>query len=76
MYLKDGLPAEESAGRFSFIFGFNLLIVEIAAKQILPTIMQNSFSRNDIATLAGLVVVPVVSLFTPKPDPKLGEEAV
>lgn len=76
MYLKDGLPAEESAGRFSFIFGFELLNVEIAAKQILPAIMHNSFNRDDIATLAGLVVVLLVSLFTPKPDPKLGEKAV
>ncbi len=58
----------------SFIFGSGLMIVEMAAKQLLPAIMQNPINCGSIAMLAGLVIVPVVSLFTPKPDKKLVEE--
>lgn len=58
----------------SFIFGSGLMLVEMAAKQLLPTIMQNPINCGAIAMLAGLVIVPVVSLITPKPDKKLVDE--
>lgn len=50
------------------------MLVEMAAKQLLPTIMQNPINCGAIAMLAGLVIVPVVSLITPKPDKKLVDE--
>lgn len=58
----------------SFLFGSGLMMVEMLAKQILPPIMQNPINCGAIAMLAGLVIVPAVSLFTPKPDQKLVEE--
>lgn len=58
----------------SFIFGSGLMLVNMFAKNILPAIMQSPINCGAIAMLAGLVIVPVVSLFTPKPDQKLVEE--
>ena len=58
----------------SFIFGSGLMLVEMAAPQCLPSIMRNPINCGAIAMLAGLFIVPAVSLFTPKPDRKLVEE--
>ncbi len=58
----------------SFIFGSGLMLVNMFAKSILPPIMQSPINCGAIAMLAGLVIVPVVSLITPKPDQKLVEE--
>lgn len=58
----------------SFIFGSGLMLVNMFAKNILPAIMQSPINCGAIAMLAGLAIVPVVSLFTPKPDQKLVEE--
>jgi len=57
-----------------FIFGSGLMLVEMAAPGLLPAIMRNPINCGAIAMLAGLVLVPVVSLVTPKPDQKLVEE--
>ena len=40
---------------------------------ILPPIMQSPINCGAIAMMAGLVIVPVVSLFTPKPDKQVVE---
>ena len=58
----------------SFIFGSGLMLVDMFAPGILPPIMQSPINCGAIAMLAGLVIVPVVSLFTPGPDQKLVEE--
>ncbi len=58
----------------SFIFGSGLMMVEMTAPELLPAIMRNPINCGAIAMLAGLVIVPIVSLFTPKPDKKLVEE--
>ncbi len=50
------------------------MLVEMAAPGLLPAIMRNPINCGAIAMLAGLVLVPVVSLVTPKPDQKLVEE--
>ncbi|MBQ9157054.1 MAG: sodium:solute symporter [Eubacterium sp.] len=57
-----------------FIFGSVLMIVDMLAPQILPAIMRSPINCGSIAMLAGLVIVPVVSLITPKPDKQLVEE--
>ena len=59
----------------SFIFGSGIMIVDMLVPSILPKIMQSPINCGAIAMLAGLIIVPVVSLFTPKPDPKLVEDA-
>ena len=62
-----------------FIFGSVLMIVDMLGnlgviKHILPPIMQSPINCGAIAMLAGLVIVPVVSLLTPKPDKQLVDE--
>ncbi len=59
----------------SFIFGSGVMVVDMLAPKLLPPIMGSSpINCGAIAMLAGLVIVPVVSLITPKPDQKLVEE--
>ena len=58
----------------SFLFGCILMIVDMAAPALLPAFMRSPINCGSIAMLAGLVIVPVVSLLTPKPDEKLMEE--
>lgn len=57
-----------------FIFGSVLMIVDMLAPSVLPEIMRSPINCGAIAMLAGLVIVPVVSLITPKPDAKFVEE--
>lgn len=58
----------------SFIFGCGLMIVDMAVPSILPAFMQSPINCGSIAMLAGLILVPVVSLFTSKPDETQMEE--
>ncbi len=59
----------------SFFFGSGLMIVNMVAPQLLPAIMRSPINCGAIAMLAGLVIVPVVSLITPKLDDKFLDEA-
>lgn len=52
----------------SFLFGCILMIVDMAIPSILPAFMQSPINCGSIAMLAGLVIVPVISLLTPKPE--------
>ena len=61
-----------------FIFGSVLMIVDMLGNlgvitHILPPIMQSPINCGAIAILAGLVIVPVVRLITPKPDKQIVE---
>ena len=58
----------------SFLFGCILMIVDMAAPALLPAFMRSPINCGSIAMLADLVIVPVVSLLTPKPDEKLMKE--
>lgn len=58
----------------SFIFGVGLMLLDMLAPACLPQIMQSPINCGSIAMLAGLVIVPVVSLITPKPDKTLVDE--
>ncbi|MBO4391278.1 MAG: sodium:solute symporter [Lachnospiraceae bacterium] len=58
-----------------FIFSSVLMVANIFWKSYFPTIMQSPINCGAIAMLAGLVIVPVVSLITPKPDQKLVDES-
>ncbi len=59
----------------SFIFGTGTMVLNMLVPSIFPAIMQSSINCGAITMLASLVIVPVVSLFTPKPDSKLVDEA-
>jgi len=58
----------------SFIFGVGLMMVDMLAKESLPPIMRSPINSGAIAMLAGLVIVPVVSLFTKAPEESFVEE--
>lgn len=58
----------------SFIFGSVLMVVDMLAPSVMPEIMRSPINCGVIAMLAGLVIVPVVSLVTPKQDSERIEE--
>ena len=58
-----------------FLFSSVLMMANIFWRDSFPVIMQSPINCGSIAMLAGLVIVPIVSLFTPKPDKKLVDEA-
>ena len=58
-----------------FLFGSLLMVANIFFRESFPVIMQSPINCGAIAMLAGLVIVPGVSLVTPKPDKKLVDEA-
>jgi len=65
----------KAACAVSFIFGSCLMIWNMLFRSTLPAIIQSPINCGVIAMLAGLVIVPVVSWFTGKPDPALVENA-
>ena len=58
-----------------FLFSSILMVANIFWGAHFPAIIQSPINCGAIAMLAGLVIVPVVSLFTPKPDKDLVENA-
>lgn len=57
----------------SFAFGSVIMIIDMVAPKMLPEIMRSPINCGAITMLLGLVIVPVVSLFTPKPEKELVE---
>ncbi|MBQ7920661.1 MAG: sodium:solute symporter [Lachnospiraceae bacterium] len=58
-----------------FIFSCVVMTANIFFKSSFPAIMQSPINCGAIVMMVGLVIVPVVSLFTPKPDKKLVDNA-
>ncbi|HCA04321.1 MAG TPA: sodium:solute symporter, partial [Ruminococcaceae bacterium] len=59
----------------SFIFGAGIMLLNLFARNIFPAILQSPINCGAFAMLAGLIIVPVVSLISPKPDKKAVDEA-
>ena len=59
----------------SFIWGCGLTFINMFARPSLPTILQSPINMGAIAMMGGLIIVPLVSLITPKPDKKLVDDA-
>ena len=55
----------------SMIFGAGIMVLNMLVKSAFPAWLQSPINCGAFAMLAGLVIVPVVSLVTPKPDRKL-----
>lgn len=51
-----------------FIFGVGFMVFNMVGKSLLPEILQSPINSGVIAMLAGLIIVPVVSMLSPKPD--------
>ena len=52
----------------SFGFGAGIMVLNMIFPSIFPEILKSPINCGVIAMLGGLVIVPVVSLLTPKPD--------
>ena len=58
----------------SFIFSSVFMIANILAKDMFPTLLQSPINAGAFCMLAGLVIVPVVSLVTKAPEKKHVDE--
>ena len=65
LYWKKTTPA---AVWVSFIYGAGLMIFNMFFRAQFPLIMQSPINCGVFAMLGGLIIVPVVSLITKKPD--------
>ena len=52
----------------SFIFSTVVMLANVAVRSSFPALIQSPLNAGAFCMLAGLVIVPVVSVFTPKPD--------
>ena len=68
LYMKK---ATSAAAWCSMIFGVGIMVLNMFFKSAFPAVLQSPINCGAFAMLAGLVIVPVVSLVTPKPDKKL-----
>jgi SSS family solute:Na+ symporter len=59
----------------SFLFSTIVMVANIFVRSSFPTLLQSPINAGAFCMLAGLVIVPVVSLLTPKPDKKLVDDA-
>jgi SSS family solute:Na+ symporter len=72
LYMKR---TSEASVWCSFIFGGGIMIVNMFARGAFPAWLQSPINCGAFAMLAGLVIVPVISLFTPKPDQRIIDDA-
>ncbi len=59
----------------NFVFGAGIMVLNLACRSAFPTLLQSPINCGAFAMLAGLIIVPVVSVFTKKPDQTMVEEA-
>ncbi len=59
----------------SFIFSSVVMMANIFVRSSFPTLLQSPINAGAFCMIAGLIVVPIVSMFTPKPDQKVVEDA-
>ncbi len=59
----------------SFLFSTFVMLGNILVRPLFPALLQSPINAGAFCMLAGLVIVPVVSLVTPKPDRSLVDNA-
>ncbi|MBQ7399027.1 MAG: sodium:solute symporter [Clostridia bacterium] len=59
----------------SMIFGAGIMIVNLLFRSSFPTLLQSPINCGAFAMVAGLILVPIVSLITKKPDVAITEKA-
>ena len=67
--------ATKAACWVSFLFSTLFMLANIAFQSAFPAVLQSPINAGAFCMVAGLVIVPVVSAFTRKPDRDLVEEA-
>ena len=65
----------KAACAVSFLFSTVVMLANIGLKSLFPPILQSPINAGAFCMLAGLILVPLVSLFTRKPDAALVDEA-
>jgi len=55
----------------SFIFSTVVMLANVLAKGMFPVLLQSPINAGAFCMIAGMIIVPVVSLFTRKPDQQL-----
>ena len=73
LYWKKATKASVWA---SFVFGAGIMILNMLFRPAFPVILQSPINCGVIAMLGGLVIVPIVSLVTPKMDAQKTEDMV
>lgn len=58
-----------------FLFSTIFMLANIFVGSRFPTVLQSPINAGAFCMLAGLIIVPIVSLITPKPDRQLVDEA-
>ena len=58
-----------------FAFGSVLMTANMLIRPAFPAIIQSPINAGAVAMMAGLLIVPIVSALTPKPDQKLVDDA-
>ena len=59
----------------SFIFSTVVMLANMLVRGSFPTLLQSPINAGAFCMIAGLIIVPVISAFTPKPDAKVVEES-
>lgn len=67
--------ATKAACWASFVFGAGVMTLNLFCGSVFPVLLQSPINCGAFVMLAGLVIVPVVSAFTKKPDRQMVEEA-
>lgn len=75
MYSLYSKKITKASCHVCFWFSSILMVANIFFKSYFPAIMQSPINCGVIAMIAGLIIVPVVSIFTKKPDKDLVDKA-
>ena len=59
----------------SFIFGAGIMVVNLLARASFPVWLQSPINCGAFAMVAGLIIVPIVSLITPAPEKGIVDNA-
>ena len=59
----------------SFLFSTIFMIANMLVRPSFPTLLQSPINAGAFCMIAGLIIVPIVSAFTKKPDQELVEDA-
>ncbi len=75
LYGLYGKWVSKAAVWTNFIFGAGVMILNMIFRASFPTVLQSPINCGAFVMLAGLIIVPLVSAFTPKPDKALVDNA-
>ena len=67
--------ASKAACWVSFLFSTVVMIANIFVRSSFPALLRSPINAGAFCMIAGLILVPVISLLTPAPDKKLVDDA-